>query len=1093
MEPSVVNAPAEINDNDDDSDFEFEPPIIEPEPPSEPSKIQSAIKDTIGAVTTALVATATNAVNAVNPSAIETKINEQQKEAQENAAQTKDAIDKSLLSDLILNEREIIEKGLQSFNQVSKAPEFYVDAIETAIKNEHSTVAFIKLTPASPPTEEFSGPSIVSYCNPTLGALSDFVPGYNIYIFTNDLPDTYQPIMYTVSKVLDTILYNIHGEHGIYEDTSERTGPEFELKKFIPSNGQISLRLHVGKIFNIPIFTVHITTEFVNSKLPTLLTPIESEPFIHNGAPVGPYNRLDVVMELRTYSEHNDSYSPVNVLISRGINELCVKKFTVAAEGKSPNAIIQTTCNEFCDLVVYTPAKSQIIKSVLIAILQNPAVQTPDQKRFSDIFPSGQYGIYFNEIAYRCNERNAVGPLTVPLGEVSFPLTRTDIIVAAITAFNVAMRKNAPDAGKHIVASGGAAVSYYIREFLRDADANVFSDEVISASGANMQQVIERCGKIPMNDIDCFVFGDVSRDFLLVFSLYMMIMYYNFYDRPKCYGVKEAQADQIQKIRFNLLPELGASESLASDNITLFMYGNRNTDANTELISKRLKKNPKVQLVSQETKYFSQIVHPACQEQGSGTNCKEDEYYMQPIDLVKKELQEFIDLYRISLYVPDQISPPENLEAMVRQQYTQDNMVSLKTTMLDIICIFCDEGKSLFIRIFMARKNPKDFTRLRAFIDLYLLQLLRADPALSPEFIQDIGALRSKMDELNTKYYLEQGNLAAFRVETAAQLDEDRSAFLKLLRSIGRKIVDLPDPLGDRVPVTFQEATGENTIRFFNESKTMKYNFDMSQHIAQLMTIESPTEDAFSEWLSSVFSDIKCTRQVETFFQYKLEEIDFTDDSDTVIGFTKMPVRSPLMLMLDNALKKADVADLFTRIRTDTQLSAGIKPYRDMFNVLLIPVKEHIARYGVAPSAYYVGVKTKTGSSSDGMYPHTIKEWTFPKLIDFILSIKEKYDLPLMKNLDGSNIGYKTMYASLDDEVKEEIGRIILDLVKHYPYKLSGGKGHKTRKQGRRQHRRFNATTRPHNQRRGGVRILTRNKSNLGNGKGKRKFTRRRA
>jgi hypothetical protein len=169
-----------------------------------------------------------------------------------------------------------------------------------------------------------------------------------------------------------------------------------------------------------------------------------------------------------------------------------------------------------------------------------------------------------------------------------------------------------------------------------------------------------------------------------------------------------------------------------------------------------------------------------------------------------------------------------------------------------------------------------------------------------------------------------------------------------------------------------------------------------------------------------------------------------------------------------------------------------------MFTVLLIPVKEHIARYGVAPSAYYVGVNTKTGSSSDGMYPNTIKEWTFPKLIDFILSIKEKYDpdtraLLLMQNLDSSNTSYKTLYASLDDVVNEEIGRIILDFVKHYPYKLFGGKGHQTRKQIRRQHRRFNATTRSHNQQRGGggARTTTRNKLKLG--KGKRKFTRRRS
>jgi hypothetical protein len=175
------------------------------------------------------------------------------------------------------------------------------------------------------------------------------------------------------------------------------------------------------------------------------------------------------------------------------------------------------------------------------------------------------------------------------------PMTRTDIIVAALTAVNDAMGRDA-----NIVAAGGAAVSYYIADFVRDLHKKEF-EGVIAESGLDvvaLDSLEQGCAGIPMNDIDCFVFGDVSRQFLMLFSLYMMILYANFYERPMQYGVDELVRGQSTPIRFKLSP---------SDNIDMFMYGEHNEDANTQLISKRLKKNPKVQLVTQETMCFSQL------------------------------------------------------------------------------------------------------------------------------------------------------------------------------------------------------------------------------------------------------------------------------------------------------------------------------------------------------------------------------------------------------------------------------------------------------------------------------------------------------
>ena len=978
------------------------------------------------------------------------------------ANMNKVALEKDILTEFELNEREKIEKGLQEFNQLLLSNPFgttFIGEIERAIENAYPKHVLIKLTQASSPIDSFSGPAIVSYCNPSISGLSDFVPHYNLFVLTKFEDGTH------IHLAMDAI-------HDFFlKDVQANKGTGFKLKaSFVPGPG-ISLRLHIGEVFNIPIFTVHVMDSvFDTSRLPGALIPIEPQPFIHNAKPIGPYNQLDLVMELLIGQPDDEPYAQVNPIVARGMNELCVKRFLEGAEtspspspSPSPNAVIQQMCDGFFELTSPTSTiiRKKIIKNALIAILQNPVVQTSENMKFSDIFPSGQYASYFDEIAHRCDSEHVTGPLTVRMAETSFPLTRTSIIVAALTAVNSAM-KNVK--GGHIVAGGGAAVSYYIQNFLTDADANLFNEDVIRMAGLeNIEQLVESCNKIPMNDIDCFVFGEVSRQFLMVFSLYMMILYDNFYERPKRYHKMDALETQVKKFRFKL-------KASSDDHIDLFMYGNRNNDANTKLISKRLKKNPKVQLVTQETKCFSQIVHPMCnsavaaEEASDDYMCREDEYFMQPIDLVKKDIQEFIELYTISLYRPDGIPPPGDLDDMIQRQYTSDNMVSMKTTMLDIICIFCDEGKSLFIRIFMARKNPKDFTRLRVFMDLYLLQLLRSKQsnaeqfsAVNDDFIAAVGKLREKMAELNTSYYLEQGNLAAIQVETAEKLNADRTEFLTMLRDIGRRVVAFPDPFDDRVPIAFQSTMGVKIIDFFKKSRTMKYRFSMPAHMKQLVSMyhktPSPPPIDCYRWLDKVFDRIKFARDTETFFQSILEKIMTTMNNPAgnyEIGFKYMPVRSSLMLRLHDALKSA-------------------KPHEDIFNQfslmfgqLLRPIREHVARHRTFPTAQYVGI-------SDGVYDLDKKRRLFPTFVkDVILLSEAKHPenlerVELLKLISELN-GRKNAYNKYDDEVKEEIGRIILEYAHVFIDRLRGGGGgisiRKTRRQRRR--RLANANTRGH-------------------------------
>ena len=402
-------------------------------------------------------------------------------------------------------------------------------------------------------------------------------------------------------------------------------------------------------------------------------------------------------------------------------------------------------------------------------------------------------------------------------------------------------------------------------------------------------------------------------------------------------------------------------------------------------------------------------MHPACNE---------DAYYMQPIDLVKKDIAEFVELYQISLYDPDNITVPEDMAVMILGQYTTDNMVSLKTTMLDVICIFCDEGKSLFIRIFMARKNPKDFARLRVFVDLYLLRLLQSN---SDEFgnykaglMKDIGDLRGMMDDLNTKYYLEQGHIAA--IDEGTQLDADRTAFLTLLRSIGRKIVAIPDPLSNVVPYEFRAATGAQTVQVFNDGPGMRYQFDLNAHMHALVAQHM---QPMQEWLQTVFQQIRFTPEIEQFFLSRLEQIldPANPDGNRKIAFNDMPVRSPGMLQLYNALKMIN----FDKEKTKQKKKIGTLRYN-----LLYPIRNFISGQGGAiPSAAYV----------INIYDKSTVHEVWVTLVKYVLLKEVLKDQPA----DSELMKIVSDPANYDDAVNEEIGRILLEWNAGSPIKLRGG------------------------------------------------------
>jgi hypothetical protein len=321
--------------------------------------------------------------------------------------------------------------------------------------------------------------------------------------------------------------------------------------------------------------------------------------------------------------------------------------------------------------------------------------------------------------------------------------------------------------------------------------------------------------------------------------------------------------------------------------------------------------------------------------------------------------------------------------------------------------------------------------------------------AVKDDFIAAVERLRDKMDALNTKYYLEQGNIAAINAETAAQVTQDRTEFLTLLRDIGRRVVALPDPLDDRVPVKFQSVIGANTAVFFKKSRTMKYRFNMNLHMKELVSMYQGT-DVLSQahatqcraWLDRVFSRIKFSTDAEAFFEYKLEQAINPEnpDGNRKIGFKDMPLRSLFMLRLHDVLK------------TVTAHEGVFSKFPEMFTVMLRPIREHFAQYGMLPTAQYVGIM-------DGVYDMNEKRRLFPTLVRDVFISEEVERTP--ENMDASIMltelnRRNNAYDKYDDAVKEEIGRIILDYARDYMGKLRGG-GKTRRKLNR---RRVHAKTR---------------------------------
>jgi hypothetical protein len=279
------------------------------------------------------------------------------------------------------------------------------------------------------------------------------------------------------------------------------------------------------------------------------------------------------------------------------------------------------------------------------------------------------------------------------------------------------------------------------------------------------------------------------------------------------------------------------------------------------------------------------------------------------------------------------------------------------------------------------------------------------------------------MSRLNTDYYLEQGNIAAVNADIAEQLNARRDEFLGLLREVGRAIVELAAPV-EPVPAQFQEATGASTIQFFKESTQIKYNFDMSQHMAQLFGVytgeagEAGEAGSYDAWLTDVFETILFAPNVEVVFREKLATIlSMGAESNYEINFKDMPTRSPYMLQLIHLLNGIEI---------DKVKSDYIKKVKDLRYILLYPIREFIKENrGIEPSATYV-IKIHHKS--------TIINKDMLTLVRYLLKDKlkgEPANSALMQIVNDS--------ANYDDAVREEIGRILLEWNRHAPLQMGGG------------------------------------------------------
>jgi len=863
-------------------------------------------------------------------------------------------------STTLMNVRELTEMGIQQFNQNSELLQRCIIAIENKLSKKKMSykrlTSYENFIDFDTDQSDLSSFPIVLYSNFNLNHLSEFVSCCTLYLFVLQLNDIVDVVH---DALLEEIVVSSH----------------YSLSLSTTSNA-CCLKLSIGN-FSVDVFKAQVLDSVTISLLPAALFAIESEPFPYNGKQIGPYNFLDLTMQLLKHAEENkkDPYNQVNVLIARGVNETCIKYF----ETNVPNEIITQLCDKLIK-PLDSMLHSSIIKTVLIAIIQNPSIMTIDGRHFFDVFPSGQYGEYFNEVAVSSKKK---GPLFIN----SVPLTRLDIFISVLTGINEALHnKNIGN----IIVSGGAALSHHIQDFMNDCEMNMFSDEIQATCEVDMELLKQKCKSIPMNDIDCFVFGDLSREFLSVLSLYMILMYDNFFHRPQLYNKTEI-LKSFKKISFQLSVP-------SSDSMTLFMYGNMKNDANTRLISKFLQKNKSVELVSHEVQCFSQLSHPLLNEE------LPDSYHMRPIDLVKKNIGEFYELYLKSLYPNNEPSPPSNLREMVEIQFMHENMISLKTAMLDVICIFCDEGKSLFTRIFLARKNPKDFIRLQVFIEIYCLQVLRILKEIPSELLVTVKFLRKIMDGLYQNYYMEQGNLAAIGI-SAVDLQKDRTIFLNGLREFGRMVVNLPDPFANLSPLKFRKTVGMKLIDFFKKSQTMKYNINVSSNMKKLISTYMSPQRPYNSWLTHIFSKIKFSSEVESFYYSMLDQITKIGDSSQTLDFKDMEIFPNNVLTIYHEL---------IQITPDKKLMK----FKDLFESLFTPLKNHIHFNGI-PTPYYVGVS--------GLYEDAFKEQIFPVFLSILFNdnveIKEKIEtLP---------------YDQYTDLINEEIGRVILN---YYEYITSSKK-----------------------------------------------------
>jgi len=149
-------------------------------------------------------------------------------------------------------------------------------------------------------------------------------------------------------------------------------------------------------------------------------------------------------------------------------------------------------------------------------------------------------------------------------------------------------------------------------------------------------------------------------------------------------------------------------------------------------------------------------------------------------------------------------------------------------------------------------------------------------------------------------------------------------------------------------------------------------------------------------------------------------------DGNLEIDFNDMPVRSPLMLRLLNALRGVQFNNAF------------VHRYRPILRNLLKPLKNE--QKLSSPNAIYVGVRTQP----DGLYDMATKS-LFPSFVKALLMGNKKMnELPpntkdLVEDLERKIKEGPNEFV-FDDAVNEEIGRILLEYAANVSdHRLAGG------------------------------------------------------